>query len=113
MKTFNVIIYDFNKNKFISYNIIPYFVKAYKNREKGHKKYPNVDYYKIPKTFSEFKEFIKKEAQYQFWSRCEYEIVLVDWPSQKTEEKWDVFDQIEMNLEVITKIVMECIQKKI
>lgn len=112
MQSFNVIVYDFNKKKFVLSDIIPYLVDTYNKRVENHKKYPDVDYYKIPKTFSEFKEFVKNESQYQFWSRCEYEIILVDWPSQTIEEKWDVFDQIMMNLDVITKIIIECVRKK-
>ena len=60
MKTFNVIVYDFNSKEFIPYNIIPYLVSQYKiKRDK-------------PKTFDEFKEFVKSESQYQWWARCEY-----------------------------------------
>ena len=101
MEIFNVIVYDFNRNKFESYNIIPYLVRTY-NEIDTH-------YNKIPVTFEEFKEFVRKEAMYQFWARCEYEIILVDWPSQKHEEKWDVYQQILMNLDLVTKLVMESI----
>ena len=124
MKQFNVINFDFNAQRFEAYDVIPYLVRAYNDRvEKFHEinleasmsktqkefdEYKNaLEYWKIPKTFDEFKEFVKKESQYQFWSRCEYEIILVDWPCQKTEEKWDVYDQIMMNLDIITQIVME------
>lgn len=100
MRTFSVIIYDPNHKKFVPYNVIPYFVRAYKElKEKKYKK--------VPKTFEEFKKFVRDEGMYQFWSRCEYEIILVDWPCQKTEEKWDVFEQIMMNIDIITNIVME------
>ena len=68
-----------------------------------------LEYWKIPKTFDEFKEFVKKEAQYHFWSRCEYEIILVDWPCQKIEDKWDIYDQIMMNLDVVTQLVIDSI----
>ena len=34
MKEFNVIIYDPNGKKFVSYNIIPYFIECYKERAK-------------------------------------------------------------------------------
>lgn len=100
MKKFNVINYDINRNKFIEYDVIPYFVNVY--NEKKKKKYK-----KIPKTYEELKEFIRDEALYQFWGRCEYEIILVDWPCQKVEEKWDVYDQIMMNLDVVTNILWQ------
>lgn len=100
MQSFNVINYDCNRQKFIAYDVIPYLVGAYKEYKEN--KYKNA-----PETFEEFKKFIKDESMYQFWSRCEYEIILVDWPNQKHEEKWDVYQQIIMNLDIITKIVME------
>lgn len=101
MQSFNVINYDINKQKFEAYNVMPYLIECYKKEKKK------------PKTFEEFKQFVKEESMYQFWSRCEYETVLVDWPCQKHEEKWDVYDQILMNLDIITDIVMkECAKKK-
>lgn len=100
MKTFNVIIYDPNHKKFVPYNVIPYFVQAYEElKEKKYKK--------LPKTFEEFKEFVKDESLYQFWSRCEYEIILKDWPCGQKEEKWDVYGQIMMNIDLITRLLME------
>lgn len=44
---------------------------------------------------------------YQWWSRCEYEIILVDWPCQKKSEKWDVYKQVMMNIDIITEILMK------
>ena len=95
MKSFNVINYDCNKKKFIQFDVIPYLVSVYNELKKR------------PKTFNEFKEFVKTESQYQFWGRCEYEIILVDWPCKGREEKWDVYRQIMMNLDVVTKILMQ------
>lgn len=126
MKSFNVINFDFNAQKFVAYDIIPYFVRSYNEQiaryntakselEASKTKLEikiaksNLDYWKVPVTFDEFKQFVKDRAQYQFWSRCEYEIILVDWPCQKTEEKWDVYDQIMMNLDVVTRLVVESI----
>ena len=137
MKTFNVINYDFNHNKFVAYNVIPYLVKEYHERVERHKKYPEAVYWKVPTTFDEFKKFVDDESKYQFWSRCEYEIVLSPWPYalspsegyDKSKEndldawkqhwkkhldscdKWDVYDQIVMNLDVITKLVMESVNE--
>ena len=124
MKQFNVINFNFNAKKFEAYDIIPYLVRKYNERvdtcnelEEDLKKATSehecnlytdsLKYWKVPVTFDEFKKFVQQESQYQFWSRCEYEIILVDWPCQKTEEKWDVYDQIMMNLDIITQLVME------
>ena len=63
----------------------------------------------INKALEDFKQFVKDESMYQFWGRCEYEIILVDWPCQRHEEKWDVYQQIIMNLDTIVEIIMkEC-----
>ena len=97
MKVFNTIIYNINRRKFETYDVIPYLVNCYKEEKKK------------PKTFDEFKKFIERKAQYQWWSRCEYEIILVDWPCKETEEKWDIYDQVMMNIDIITNLVMESI----
>ena len=44
---------------------------------------------------------------YQFWSRCEYEIILIDWPCQQKHEKWDVYKQIMMNIDIVTDILYD------
>lgn len=101
MQSFNVINYNINKQKFEAYDIMSYLIKCYKEEKKK------------PKTFEELKQFVKEKSMHQFWARCEYEIILVDWPGQKIEEKWDIYDQIMMNLDTITDIVMkECTEKK-
>ena len=107
MKSFNVINWDPNRKVFEPYNIIPYFVDAYKERLENYKKYPDNPYWKPAKTFKEFRQFVISEGHYQFWGRCEYEIILSDWPCQKTEKKIDIWEQIEMNLDLVTEIVME------
>lgn len=95
MKQFNVIVEDVNSRKFIPYDVIPYLVREYmKSKEK-------------PKTFDEFREFIKNKSRYQWWSRCEYEVILKSWPTGDVEKKIDVHWQVMMNIDVITKIVME------
>ena len=123
MKIFNVIVHNFNSKEFESYNIIPYLVSRYNKKEKK------------PKTFDEFKEFVKNESMYQWWARCEYEIILSPWPytsspseryDKKGEndveawkehwkkhlnecEKIDDHYQVMMNLDVITNLVMDSI----
>ena len=97
MKSFNVINYDVNHKKFVEYDVIPYLIHVY---EKCKEK---------PTSFEEFKDFVEKESMYQFWSRCQYEIILKDWPAQRVEEKWDVYDQIMMNIDIVTRTLMESI----
>ena len=97
VKEFNVCVYDCNSKKFITYNIIPYLLSAYNKKDKK------------PTTFEELKKFVKDESMYQFWARCEYEIILVDWPCQELSKKIDVYQQIKMNLDTITNILIDLI----
>lgn len=95
MKSFNVIVEDVNTREFIPYDIIPYLISQYENSKNK------------PTTFKEFKEFIIKEAKYQWWGRCQYEIILDSWPTGNNREKIDVYWQITMNIDIITEIIME------
>ncbi len=98
MKEFNVIWWDFNKKEPEEYDIIPYLVDCY-NEAKNK-----------PKTFEEFKEFIKSNSMYQWWARCEYEIIIKRWPPNKEAKKWDIYRQILMNIDVITEILIKEVQ---
>ena len=106
MTPFYVLNFDINKNVVEKYDVIPYLVDRYVELKKKKRRYNP-----LPETFEEFKEFVKDEGMYQWWSRCQYEIIIRDWPSQKYEEKWDVWDQVEMNLDIVTKCLMESIPK--
>lgn len=97
MSEFNVIFYDFNRKKFIPYNVIPYLVDCYNKAEDK------------PVTFEEFKKFVKDESMYQFWSRCEYEIILESWPISDIHEKTDIYQQIMMNIDIVTEVLMKSI----
>lgn len=94
MVSFNVLNWDFNQQKVVPYDVMPYLVRRY-NESKDK-----------PKTFNEFKEFIKNNSMYQWWGRCEYEIIISDWPSSGKEEKWDVHQQVMLNIDVITGLLM-------
>lgn len=99
MKSFNVIWQNFNKREFESYDIMPYFIREYKEEEVK------------PQTFKEFKNFIINKSQYMYWSRCEYEIIICGWPNTDTKEKWDIHKQIMMNIDIITSILIENINE--
>ena len=120
MKEFNVIVCDFNNKEFKSYNIIPYLISCYHKEDNK------------PKTYDEFKKFIKNQSLYKWSARCEYEIILSPWPyvsspSERYDKKgeddveawkehWmqylkecskiDVHHQVMMNIDVITHLVM-------
>lgn len=95
---FNVINYDFNSRKFEAYDVMPYLISCYKKVKRRKS---------CPKTFDEFKEFVKSESQYMYWSRSEYEIILSDWPGGKDQRKIDVYEQIMMNIDTVTNLLMK------
>ena len=97
LKPFNVINFEFNSGKFEADNVMPYLVNCYKKEKKN----------KRPITFDEFKEFIKSKSMYMYWSRCEYEIILSDWPNNNHSKKIDIYWQIMNNIDVVTKVLME------
>ncbi len=100
MKSFYVINEDFNQKKMIPYDIMPYLIDCYNEIEKK------------PKTFDEFKKFIQSKGMYMWWSRCQYEIILSDWPNQSFQEKWDIYKQVVMNLDIITQILIDNINEE-
>ena len=95
MKSFNVIWQNFNKREFEPYDVMPYFVREYQEAEEK------------PQTFKEFKDFVMRRSQYMFWSRCEYEIILCGWPNVDTQKKCDIHQQIMMNIDLVTEILMQ------
>lgn len=95
MKKFNVIIEDVNSGDFVPYNVIPYLKRCYLEEKKK------------PVILEEFKTFIEKNSMYQWWSRCEYEIILKSWPRGDKEKKIDVHQQIMMNIDIIAEILMK------
>ena len=97
IKSFNVINFNFNSNEFEAYDVMPYLVGCYKNEKKN----------KRPVTFDEFNKFVESNSMYMYWSRCEYEVILLDWPNQKTHKKIDIHWQIMNNIDLVTNILME------
>ncbi len=97
MEKFNVIVYNVNKRCFEPYDIMPTLVREYNDAKDK------------PETFLEFKEFVERKSLYYWWSKCEWELILTDWPTGKTERKIDVYYQVMMNIDVITELLMrEC-----
>lgn len=94
----NVFLEDFNARKIVKYNVFRHtsFVRdcakalaeCGKNREA-------------------FEERLNRELHYYFWSKCEYEIILSDWPPRDDfeAEKVDVYDQIHLNWPIFTEYV--------
>lgn len=103
MQSFNVIRWDFNKNEPEAYDIMPALLDEYNH--KRHK-------YKLKiRDRSAMVKFVRQYALYQWWGRCEYEIIIRNWPTQDLQVKWDIHKQIEMNLDIIVDILIENIKE--
>ena len=76
-KEFKVLLMDFNRKEYEAYDVLPYF----RNVWRDHRINRDKDYNKIPvKTKEQLKEWIIDWGRYQFWSRCEYEFLMGNWP---------------------------------
>lgn len=97
MNKFNVLIWDTNTDRLTTYDVLPYFRKEYKECRKKDK----------PVTREQWHQFVKSKGMYMFWSRCEYELIILPWPSKNKEVKIDVWQQIASNIDLIVDILME------
>lgn len=90
---FNVLEFDVNSRKTKPYDVLPYF------RNSWASKYNKVEKEEIKKTRSKelFKEYIRTEAHYQFWARCEYEILVASWPFGSYRLTQDMKDFLKNN----------------
>lgn len=113
-RKFYVLTWDFNKDMIEHYDVLPYLRKRLEERiergEEGDEFY--LEHFRAPKSFNDFKKFVEDESLYQFWSRCEYEMIVHGWPVRNNDYKIDVHEQIMMNIDVISGILFdECWDK--
>ena len=91
---FYYIIQDINARQFVPYDVMPYFLNEWKEIKKA----------KRPTKLTELKEWLRGRAQYMYWSRCEYEVILAGWPNTDNQKKIDIYDQIVMNLPLVVEV---------
>lgn len=108
MKEMHWFVYvdDFNAREIKRYDIFNhhYFNEDLKKNFKKNKD-----------DFNTFKEELKKDLMYYFWSKCEWEVIISDWPPStggKIEEKIDVYDQVMLNFDVFANYVWEQAHKR-
>ena len=103
MLEWNVFVEDINRREIIEYNIFNHgsFIAGVKNLEKSR---PNR---------KEFEEQLNRLLRYYFWSKCEWEIVLSEWPPPRQKKEYvksrkiDVYDQIKLNWDFFVSYVWE------
>ena len=106
LKKFYVLNWDFNSDNVYYYDVLPYLRNRLEERIEKHREDKD-KYLKAPKSFNEFKRFVEDESLYQFWSRCEYEMIVHGWPVKRNDYKIDVHEQIMMNIDVISGILFD------
>lgn len=120
--SFFAIVKNFNNGKLDKYDIMPVIYRRIYDKKGNLSKdfyiYDN-DFNRISVNTKELLyDFVKNELRYHFWSKCEYEFVVIDWPNRDTIEesrpiKIDVYEQVEPNIPIIVDLLWEEIKDKI
>ena len=97
MTQFNVLWWDFNNDYPTPYDVLPYFRREYKSCKKKDR----------PVTEEQWKKFIEDRGKYMYLSRAQYEIIVHQWPPTEKYKKVDIWQQIEPNVDLIARLLME------
>ena len=123
--SFFVMEKDFNTGEVKPFDVMPtLYAEMYNKSGKLSK-----NFYSFDRDFNRVKittkdalyAYIKRVFMYHFWSKCEWEFIVIDWPYRPTKDgiklqgedaiiqnrpnKMDVYKQIEPNLPLITDLV--------
>lgn len=119
MKEFNILLHNFNTNRVEKHNIMPYLVDTYKECKAANFWWPLDNTTVMPTHKNELVDFVKRVCKYKYWSRCQYEWLMLGWPYGKLDTledchkildssiKIDAWEQIEMNLDAVSDIFIE------
>ncbi len=90
MLTWNVYIENFNTKEIQTYNIFTHY-NFYNDLIRIKQE--------CEKNKSKFREEVIRSLMYYFQSKCEWEIILSDWPPSDTfnSKKISVYDQVNLN----------------
>ena len=94
----NVYVEDFNKKQIDAYNIFNHY-SFNEDVKKAYKRHKD--------DFHAFSQAVKNSLMYYFWSKCEWEVILSDWPPSDnfSAAKVSVYDQVMMNWDVFIQYV--------
>ena len=93
-KEFKVLLMDINKKTYEEYDILPYFRREWNIRPFGR----DEKYKKIPVTTKpQLRKWVDAFAKYQFWSRCQYEFLMAQWPFCTRKINDDIRHYVKVN----------------
>lgn len=86
----NVFLADWNGNKVVSFNIFKHAMFKGECDEAWKKCHDDQSF---------FGELVERSLMYYFWSKCEWEILIYDFPYNERfkPKKADVYDQVMLN----------------
>lgn len=95
-----VLNYSWNDKKVKPFNIFN-SVRFCKSLEQSLKEFV---------TFGDFKEELKKDLMYAFWSKREYEISVGDLCEGDLNkyQRFDVYEQVLPNLDILAEYIVDC-----
>lgn len=109
---FYVLTKEFNTGRVEPYDVLtPLFNEIFNEKGKISKKNFKIydDHFKEQeiKTKDDLKKFIDSHFMYRYWAKCEWEFIMRDWPpgDNGRDRKIDVYEQLKMNIDLITDIV--------
>ena len=101
--------YDSNERKIKFINVLSGMEEdIVKKIKKGSK-----DKWKPVTDYKSFKDYIKSELMYYYWSKSEHEVVVSGLYNKDTEEKHDIWWQLEPNLDRICEYIINKLNLKL
>ena len=119
-KHFFVMYKNFNNGEIEKHDVFPslynrIFTSAGKLSKKSFYTFDD-NFNKMPITSKEqLKNFIISHFAYHYRCKCEWEFIVCDWPPRDNprEKKIDAFQQLMLNIDLITDLVWEDVEKKL
>lgn len=100
-----VYVENFNAQKIEEYNIFNHYSFA-KDCKEAFNKCENK---------KQFAESVKSRLMYYFWCKCEWEIILSEWPPKEDkpmDRKVDVYSQVMLNFDKFIDYLWDCLNER-
>lgn len=108
---FNVFYWPFNASKPEPFDVIEPLANTWKHNAGKKNVYWGFDFasnknLQQPSTMKELEAWVNREAQYRWWGKCEYEMIVSAWPPKEgLDAKVDIYSQVKENLSLITDVL--------